>query len=147
MARSHYQGVSEQARAGRERLRDARVLFQSLRLRGAMYLAGYAIECLLKTRLMKIHGCNNLEQLEARLRDRKLIPADASIYTHQLMTLLKAAQGAQRLGQVPETWKQFNLVNTWMPAWRYSADSPEPEAAQTYLEAIEEVHRWIEVNI
>jgi hypothetical protein len=48
-----FYGISEQAKAGKHRLDDAHVLFNGARWRGAMYLAGYAIECRLKTKLMR----------------------------------------------------------------------------------------------
>ena len=48
MSRNLYYGVSEQGKAGKHRLDDARALLNSVRWRGAMYLAGYAVECLLR---------------------------------------------------------------------------------------------------
>ena len=67
MTQSLYGGVSEQRKAGKHRLDDARALFEKQRWRGAMYLAGYSIECLLKTKLMERHGCRNLNELEDEL--------------------------------------------------------------------------------
>ena len=44
-------GISELARASRHRFADARALLREARWQGAMYIAGYAVECLLKTKL------------------------------------------------------------------------------------------------
>ncbi|MEO6807866.1 MAG: hypothetical protein ABI353_01995 [Isosphaeraceae bacterium] len=41
-------GVSEQEKAGKHRLEDAKALFDVGRWRGSMYLAGYAVECMLE---------------------------------------------------------------------------------------------------
>ena len=49
-------GISELARASRHRFADARALLREARWQGAMYIAGYAVECLLKTKLMHIYG-------------------------------------------------------------------------------------------
>ena len=39
-----------------------------------MYIAGYAVECLLKTKLMQIYGCQNLRELEEVLQRRSVLP-------------------------------------------------------------------------
>ena len=39
-----FYGVSEQSKAGKHRMDDARALFDAIRWRGAMYMSGYAIE-------------------------------------------------------------------------------------------------------
>ena len=44
MNRNLHDGVSEQANASRQRLADAKVLRKASRWRGAMYMAGYAVE-------------------------------------------------------------------------------------------------------
>ena len=61
MTRDSFYGVSEQGKAGKHRLEDARVLLKADRWRGAMYMAGYSVECLLKTRLMRMFGCRHLQ--------------------------------------------------------------------------------------
>lgn len=78
MGRDEFQGVSEQFKAGLQRMDDARVLHQQGRWRGAMYLSGYSIECLLKVKLMRMFGCRRLGELEAPLIDRGLIAGDAT---------------------------------------------------------------------
>ena len=55
MTRDAHFGISEQEKASVHRREDARILFEQDRLRGSMYLAGYAVECLLKARLMRIY--------------------------------------------------------------------------------------------
>jgi hypothetical protein len=54
--RLQHAGRSEQAKAGAHRLVDAKRLRAQERHRGAMYLAGYSIECKLKVRLMERFG-------------------------------------------------------------------------------------------
>jgi HEPN domain-containing protein len=147
MARSDYDGVSEQAKASRHRLDDARALFNSVRWRGSMYIAGYSVECLLKTKLMRMFGCFNLRDLEAELRTRGVMAAHDTIFTHQLEVLLRLTNGVDRLRQDLTLWRAFNLANRWVPAWRYSPERSEREEAEAFLEAVERVLKWIEFNL
>src|SRR3954452_19151051 len=117
MARApHFYGLSEQRKAGRHRLDDARILIRSARWRGGMYLAGDAVECALKTKLMGMFGCRNLSELEKELKDRGRRPAEETVFTHQLNALLVLTQALDRLRQDSRLWRKFALVNTWVPA-------------------------------
>src|ERR1700723_3049431 len=122
MTRDLFYGVSEQGKAGKHRLDDARALLNSVRWRGAMYMAGYSIECLLKTKLMRMFSCRNLRELEEQLQNKGILAGEATIFTHQLELLLRLANGIGRLRQNEELWRHFNRVNRWVPAWRYNAD-------------------------
>ena len=52
---------------------DARALLnQQVRWRGAMYMAGYSVECLLKTKLMRMYDCRHLRELEEELQRRRV---------------------------------------------------------------------------
>lgn len=147
MLRDVYYGVSEQGKAGKHRLDDARALLNAIRCRGAMYLAGYAIECLLKTKLMRLFDCRQLRELEEELQRRGVLGGQATIFTHQLETLLRLTGGLDRLRQNEPLWRSFNMVNRWVPAWRYSADLSNSEDAKDFLEAVEKLVHWIEHNI
>ncbi len=147
MKRALFNGVSEHGSAGKHRLEDARALLGSDRWRGAMYLAGYSVECLLKTKLMRRFGCHHLRELEEELQRRGILSAQASVFTHQLEVLLRLTKGIDRLRQNEEYWRLFNMVNRWVPAWRYTADLSNPEDGKDFLAAIEKVSHWIENNI
>jgi hypothetical protein len=72
-----YFGVTEQSKAAKHRWDDAQALLAAGRWRGAMYLAGYAVECLLKATLMRRFGCRQLAELEEELRRRGTLPGAA----------------------------------------------------------------------
>jgi hypothetical protein len=76
MARDSYGGVTEQSKASKHRLADARALFKEKRWRATMYIAGYVIECLLKAKLMRIFACRHLREVEEELHDRGLVAAE-----------------------------------------------------------------------
>jgi HEPN domain-containing protein len=146
MTRDLFYGVSEQGRAGKHRLDHARALLNAVRWRGAMYLAGYAVECLLKTKLMRKFDCRHLRELEEELQRRGVISTHATIFTHQLEVLLRLTDGLDRLRQNEPLWRLFNIVNRWVPAWRYAADLSRREDAEDFLEAVEKITHWIEAN-
>jgi HEPN domain-containing protein len=147
VARDLFYGVSEQGKAGKHRLDDARALLNAVRWRGAMYMAGYAVECLLKTKLMHRFDCRHLGELEDELQRRGALSAQGTIFTHQLEVLLRLAEGVDRLRQNEPIWRSFNIVNRWVPAWRYSADLSKREDAEDFLKAVEKVSHWIENNV
>jgi hypothetical protein len=147
MSHGRYSGVSEQAKASQHRLDDARALIDAKRWRGAMYLGGYAVECLLKTKLMQMFDCQNLVELDAVLHQREEIASHTTVFTHSLEILLRLAQGRDRLQQDPAMWQLFNEVNEWVPAWRYNPKPPAPADARDFLNAVEHIRHWIEHNV
>ena len=147
MTRELFQGVSEQGKAGKHRLDDSRALLATDRWRGSMYMAGYSVECLLKTKLMRMFNCRHLRELEEDLQTRGLLASQATVFTHQLELLLRLTNVMDRLRRNQEYWRLFNRINRWIPAWRYTADLSNPEDAGDFLVAVEKVSHWIENNV
>lgn len=147
MSQYLFSGVSEQAKAAKHRMDDARALFNATRWRGAMYMAGYSLECLLKVKLMRKFDCRHLLELDEELQTRRLLPADATVFTHHLRLLFGLTQRLDQLRQNQAEWRLFNLVNHWMPAWRYTADLSNVDDARDFLEAVETIARWVEHNV
>ena len=147
MARDLFIGVTEQSKASVHRRDDAHALLNAARWRGAMYMAGYSIECLLKAKLMRMFGCSNLLDLEQELQRRNLLASQSTIFTHQLEVLLRLANGTDRLRQHHTLWPMFNIVNRWIPAWRYNPNPSRREDAEDYLDAVDKVRHWIDNNV
>ena len=141
-----HDGISDQASASCQRLEDARVLLGASRWRGSMYIAGYAVESLLKTKLMQIYECQNLRELEAELQRRSILAGHRTVFTHQLEQLFKLVPGYNRLQQNQNMVSSFNLVNRWTPRWRYTRQTTG-DAATFFFQAVEEVMHWISNNI
>jgi HEPN domain-containing protein len=141
-----FEGVSEQKKAAKHRLDDAEALFRESRWRGSLYMAGYAIECLLKTKLMVKFGCRNLRDLEVELQVRGLLAPQATVFSHSLLNLLGSTGSLDRLRQNQPLWLNFALVNRWMPGWRYNPDLSKSDDARSFLDAVVEIARWIENN-
>jgi hypothetical protein len=112
-----------------------------------MYLAGYRVECILKARLMRKFGCANLRELEDALQKKGRLAQQASIFTHNLGMLLGLTGRREAMRQNEQAWRHFNVVNTWLPAWRYSPVEAAPEEATSFLAAVDGVAKWIENNV
>jgi hypothetical protein len=94
-----------------------------------------------------MYDCRHLRELEEELQRRGILSAQASIFTHQLELLLRLAQGLERLRHSEEHWRLFNMVNRWVPAWRYTADLSNLEDAADFLAAVSKLSQWIDNNI
>ena len=147
MNRNLHDGVTELTGASRQRLADAEALLNASRGRGSMYMAGYAVECLLKTKLMYVYNCKNLRELEDLLRQRSILPAHRTVFTHQLEDLLRLIPGHNRLMRNRDIWHMFHEVNLWTPQWRYTAKQATPQEATRFLTFIENVMHWIDTNL
>ena len=147
MNRNLSDGVSELAGASRQRLADAQTLLNASRWRGSMYMAGYAVECLLKTRLMNIYDCKNLRRLEDILRQRSILPANRTIFTHHLEDLLRLIPGYNRLIRSRDMLPLFNKINQWTPNWRYTSKPTNRREATEFMTSIENFMRWVNNNL
>jgi hypothetical protein len=151
MSRQEYSGITSQNTAAYKRLRDARALLgeqstsrwlraKGHHARGAMYLAGYAIECKLKAVAMEIYRCHTLSQLAVKLK-----VAESDVYTHGLEAIAKRLPFWINFRRSP-VYQDFSLVNTWRPSWRYDPlDWPNIRAA-AFISAVGRVYDWLERN-
>ncbi len=96
---------------------------------------------------MQIYSCRNLRKLEDELQRRGVLAMQATVFTHQLELILRLTQSMDRLRQNRALWPQFNLVNRWLPAWRYTADLGNRHDAEDFLEAVEALSNWIKFNV
>ena len=140
-------GVSEQARAAVHRRADAQALLEKERWRGAMYLAGYALECTIKSRLMRKFACRNLDELDEALKQKGLIPADATVYDHRIELYVRAGGGLERLRDNQATWSRYIVANRWHPSRRYNPDLSARDDALDFLSAVDAVLAWLDANI
>jgi hypothetical protein len=112
-----------------------------------MYVGGYAVECVLKAKLMKMFGCRTLMALEKELVTRHILGTDETIFHHRLSRLLRLTGATDRLRQGRQIWGKFLVVNEWVPAWRYNSDASNRDDARDFIDAVRTVKRWIEGNV
>jgi HEPN domain-containing protein len=147
MSKSRFAGITEQTKAGIRRLRDAEVLRGGKRWLASMYPAGYAVECLLKAKLMRKFGCLELAELADHLRTKRLLGRGDSVFSHQLRLLVRLTGALDRLRMNRDAWIAFNVVNEWVPAWRYSPAERTARQAADFIESVRKVTHWIDVNV
>lgn len=106
------------------RMDDAEALLKSGRYDGAYYLAGYAVECALKARLVRL--------LEG------YFPPKQSLYIHDLEKLLDAAELASIFEDLANANRlfedQWDTVKEWSEMSRYNTQ--DQRAAEDMLAAV-----------
>ncbi len=112
------------------RLKDADVLLNEQRHEGALYLAGYAIECILKWGVT---------------RRRNILRLPEKLETHDWDRLLSATGLKPRLEAEPAMHTVFSeLSERWGPELRYLAKLPRSENAEKLYEKLTVLYGWIE---
>jgi hypothetical protein len=152
MSLHEFSKIADQRKAAFKRLRDAVKLLdrrdhidwpdqKGLHSRGAMYLAGYAIECKLKAIAMEVFRCRNLKELQ-----RKWSVTEQDVFTHGLESIAMRLPVYHRFRK-SDVWKDFaGQVNRWRPAWRYDPDDHQNKSAAAFIEAVQKVYNWLDSN-
>jgi len=151
MSKYEFGKIADQRKAAFKRLRDAKALLgrqegdwyqqKGRHARGAMYLAGYAVECKLKAIAMEVNRCRSLGELQARWG-----VTEQDVYTHGLEALARRLPLYNRLRK-SSVWRDFaSQVNRWRPAWRYDPQDHRNETAAAFVAAVETVYNWLESN-
>jgi hypothetical protein len=142
-------GRTQLSRAVGKRHRDAYALLEKQRWRGAMYMAGYALECKLKAQLMERYNCFHLQELKEELKRRTGDrPALMSVQAHHLEYLLGFAPDYEaRLRQNQAMYQRYVRCNTWSYAWRYLGDDGIRQEAVSFLECVDLFYQWLANNI
>lgn len=134
--RAEFQQLAE------DRLRDAEVLLQASRWSGAYYLAGYAVECALKSCIAKL----------TREHDFPNKTFAQSCYTHNIESLVGLAdltaqrdRDAEIDGALDSNWQ---IVKEWNEAARY--DQKSQETVELLFQAIADgehgVMQWLRIH-
>jgi hypothetical protein len=136
---------AELQRLAGERVRDADVLLAGGQWSGAYYLAGYAVECGLKSCIL-----HHLERTGILFKERKYLNKLADCWTHELDKLLDLANLTADLGVAcganPALRGYWGVAKDWKETSRYEQKT-EAEARGLY-EAIthdpDGVLKWIQ---
>ena len=113
----------------RVRLEDAAVLLERKRYAGAIYLAGYSVECLLKWAITRRH---------------EYIYLPANLEIHDLDALLSGAGLRALLLKETELRDVFwALADNWGRELRYLARAPDAGFSRKLSEQIVKVYDWV----
>lgn len=120
-------------RAGRQRFEDARFLLdRAERTTGAVYLAGYGAECLLKALILSRRPTSEQKSIVAEFRGSRAHSIE------WLKSLL--LQGGEKFPR--EMSNAFTIVNTWDTSYRYYSGLIPVGEAQEFLRAVQQIVDW-----
>ena len=129
--------------ASRQRRKDAEFLQQSARWNGAIYLAGYAIECSLKALICYGEHKDNLK--DTTLFKRGVQGANL----HNLSSLFEATPlDFRKAFKLDQTNKLKNAWTTLLELWqkdelRYGHKLGDEKECKRFFEAVKELHALI----
>jgi hypothetical protein len=125
-------------RSAKQRFLDAQFLLQSGRTTGAVYLAGYGVECMLKALLIQATPKRRRPELVNSFRGAK---AHDFEWLQQQYRTLKGPPIPQKVRE------QFVLVSTWSTDFRYRPGIIEPGDAEDFLAAAAAIIQWADGRI
>ena len=111
---------------------EANILVRAEQPTGAVYLAGYVVECMLKALILENRPSN--QQAECLEELKKL--------GHNLTRLLElyVAEGGSR--PPPEVARAFSLVSDWSSEIRYNPKELKALEAERFLRAVDLFYLW-----
>ena len=154
---AEYDGISQYRKSAVRRLRDAEELLQpptlaseeqgaqTRHLRAAVYLAGYAVERILKVYIIAqtASATSLAEAVEVRRNAGEQIPNLLGAEGHRLTVLLSLTDLEERI-EGEERKKDWSLCVKWKSTWRYDPVPPEATFALEFVAATKRIYCWIE---
>lgn len=151
--------IKDYRRAATRRLEDARELMElptldsqrsdadQRHLRGAMYLAGYAVECPLKAYLIQQTNAPTLIKARAALNEQRQRQGAEPIENiartaagHQFYYPLNLTDLGSQPGYDSCLWGR---LSQWQSAWRYESDAVNRVEAERFVNDVENAAKWI----
>lgn len=130
--------------ASLERAADSRELLKVGRYHGAMYLAGYAIECYLKFLICIRFDAADLREATTRIAKRTgKQPQLMAPQAHSFDLLMHHAGLLEDLRRDKDFAKLFAVVNEWSPGWRYWAHKSTRAEAERFCSAVQKLLIWL----
>ena len=119
------------------------------RVNGAIYMAGFVIECLLKALLLERHPnlARPVDPAKLSASDREVFQL---LYSHDLDEMRdylpeieqKLTDVKTKRGQ--SVWNAFrDICEEWTVYARYSSKQAKREQGERYLETVDEVRKWL----
>ena len=155
--------IQDYKRSAVRRLEDAKELLEnptlnpqrsdadSRHLRGAMYLAGYAVECLVKAYLIQQRNAQTLaaagDVLNRQRQQQGKEPIKQIARTaagHKIQYLLQLTDLPQYPMYDAKLWAR---VAQWRSSWRYETDAIARSDAEEFLSNVQAVADWISPKI
>lgn len=154
---AEFDGVSDYLKSAPRRLQDALELLQTptlhpyrsdaetRHLRGAVYLAGYAVEAVLKAYILTRLNVQSVEQAIAKAPASKksALKKLNTAAGHSLAFLISLTDIEKDLDTHISWKKDWGLCLKWKSTWRYNPQPISREDAREFIEAISRVYEWV----
>jgi len=125
-------------RAAKQRFSDAELLLKHGRTTGAVYLAGYGVECILKSLLLSSTPDSRQQQLVDRFRGQ---------FGHDLKSLMQEFKRTTGVSASAEIGRTLLRVYTWSTKLRYSPGSLKPSLSEEFLRDAARIITWADERI
>jgi HEPN domain-containing protein len=116
-----------------QRFEEAQVLFKANYNTGAVYLAGYGIECMLKALVIMAVPAVTRNQV---LRSFRTARAHDYAWLRDMYLIRGGAKFPSQIARA------FTLVNEWSTEIRYSPTSVRTEEAEAFLNSASVIIKW-----
>ena len=120
-------------------------------LRGAMYLAGYAVECLVKAYLIQhlnaqtlaaaVDALNQQRQQRGKEQVEQIARTAAG---HRILYLLQLTDLPQYPAYDPKLWARVAL---WRSSWRYETEPIARTEAEKFMDDVQAIVDWLSPKI
>jgi len=125
-------------RVAYQRLEEAEVLFNAGYYIGSIYLAGYAVECMLKTLILDSLPEKEHQRAEAEFRGQR---------AHHYEWLRYRYAQTNPPALPPEIGESLTFVSTWDTTLRYEPGLGEPADSQRFLQEVRAILEWADKRI
>lgn len=120
-------------RAAIKRYEEATVLLRFQHTTGAIYLAGYAVECMLKALLLESIPPTQADSMLSSFRGAK---------AHDFTWLRDLYQRRTNRSLTQEMNLHLNLVNDWSTDLRYNPTTIPEHEAKRFMASTQSIIRW-----
>ncbi|MGB0384642.1 MAG: HEPN domain-containing protein [Ardenticatenaceae bacterium] len=120
-------------RAAKERFEDAELLLSMKRTTGAVYLAGYSVECMLKSLILSAVPQRREDEILATFRGQ-------AAHDFRWLTRLYQQHGGVAIPQ--RFARHFRRVRNWSTGMRYSPSTIQQRQAKDFLASATEIINW-----
>lgn len=124
-----------------QRFEDAEVLFgaKPSRTTGAVYLAGYSVECILKALVLSVTPLKLLKEMELEIT--------RGAVGHDLDGLRQRYLDRAKVRMPADLARHFARCNTWGPKIRYQSGIMKQVEAAGFLESANRILRWADARL
>ena len=133
MALPHVSEARPFYQSAKQRFEDAEFLLEAERTTGAIFLAGYSVECMLKALILSVVPPDRRSEMLDSFRGARAHDYD----------WLKAKYFENGGPPFPSSVsKSFSLVDTWRTDLRYKSGMSKRGDAESFLTAAKEIMDW-----